>query len=1155
MSIGVCRSPFVRLNLRFYICLVLGPLLAILALFPRSAAKAAEPVEAGYRDFAYPAQLGGNSRPTAEKAESKLWWNDGAWWGILWDSTPSSWGYKIYRLNNATQNWEPTNVVVDLRNTTKADTLWDNTAKKLYIVSHVYSGIHASNQTTTDTNLHAKLSRFSYNAGIYTLDPGFPVDVNNNTSETAVIAKDGAGVLWVTYVLGVKDVTKTTYSVWVNRSNDNGVTWGQPYILPAPDAVGVNADDISAVIAYNGYVGVMWSDQNSKKLYFATHANGAGDTASDWQATAITTPLVDDHMNLKAMQADPAGNVFAIIKTAATSPKIALLVCKNNCAVATNWSLYPVWSGSDYISRPGILIDAQNRKIYAFAEYPYTLTAAQMASPQLAPEGVVTNATGIPPTGIYYKVSDLDNISFPVGEGLPLIKSATDQYANDPTSTKQNLNGATGLVVLAGDYLSTRYYLHNCLALTNPLSSCDNPLQPSVSFSNATYSVNENAGTANITVQLNAAPSQAVTVAYATSNGTASANQDYTPSQGTLTFAPGEMSKTFAVPIVNDQLNETAETINLVLSNPSNATLGSASAATLAIVDDDPLPTVQFAQAAYSANENNAGGNATMLVTLNAASGMTVTVNYATTTGTATAGSDYTATSGALTFRPGEVSKSFTATLLDDSLDEADETVGLRLSNPSNATLGTPTNATLTIVDDDPSPSVQFSTAAFAVNENVTSGKATITVTLSAPSAKQVSVSYATDNGTALAELDYTSTSGALVFNPGETSKTFAVQITNDNVVEPNETVNLTLSNPANATLGAIATATLTLINDDRTVAFASANYGVGAKTSAATITVTLSSASNTPVNVNYATSDGTAIAGKEYKASSGTLTFAPGQTSQSFSVPILIAELNGKTIHLTLSKPVNAALGAPASAILILGLPEIYFSKPDYRVNEGAGTAIVTATLTAAANAVVTVQYATSDGSAIVGNDYTAATGVLTFAPGETNKTFLIPILQDPLDEPDETLLLKLSNPSNANLGAPNTATLVIIDDDVPPVVQFSAAVYTESVGAQGGVVNLDVTLSAASAKPITVTYTTSAGVMAGSEAIQPNGVLLFAPGETKKTISIQLLPDDVVQGQSTISLRLSNSINAALGAADATVMVVRDQHRLFLPLVVNNS
>ena len=193
MSIGVCRSPFARLNIRFYIGLSLVLLVTGLPLLPASVAKAAEPVEAGYRDFAYPSQLGGDSRPTAEKAESKLWWNDGAWWAILWDSTLSSWGYKIYRLNNATQNWEPTNVVVDLRNKTKADTLWDNTAKKLYIVSHVYSGIHASNQTTTDTTLHAKLSRYSYNAGVYTLDPGFPVDVNDATWETLVIAKDGAG--------------------------------------------------------------------------------------------------------------------------------------------------------------------------------------------------------------------------------------------------------------------------------------------------------------------------------------------------------------------------------------------------------------------------------------------------------------------------------------------------------------------------------------------------------------------------------------------------------------------------------------------------------------------------------------------------------------------------------------------------------------------------------------------------------------------------------------------------------------------------------------------------------------------------------------------------------------------------------------------------
>jgi hypothetical protein len=312
------------------------------------------------------------------------------------------------------------------------------------------------------------------------------------------------------------------------------------------------------------------------------------------------------------------------------------------------------------------------------------------------------------------------------------------------------------------------------------------------------------------------------------------------------------------------------------------------------------------------------------------------------------------------------------------------------------------------------------------------------------------------------------------------------------------------------------------------------------------------------PVIVNYATTDGTAIAGQDYQASSGTLTFTPGQTSRSFSVSILAGALDGKTIHLALSAPANATLGTPASAVLTIQgnahLPLLHFSQADYGVGEGAGMATITVSLSASASATVTVQYATSDGTAMAGQDYAATMGALTFTPGETSKQFAIPITQDAQDEPDEVLNLALSNPNNANLGGPDAAILTISDDDDAPLVQFSSAVYTTSVDGQGGVANIDVTLSAASSKPITVTYTTSASGVVASGVAQ-TGVLYFAPGETKQTISLQILPGDLVEGQSALLVHLADPVNATIGLADATLKVVRtEQHQIFLPLVVNN-
>src|SRR5262249_59077369 len=138
-------------------------------------------------------------------------------------------------------------------------------------------------------------------------------------------------------------------------------------------------------------------------------------------------------------------------------------------------------------------------------------------------------------------------------------------------------------------------------------------------------------------------------------NGTATSGADYSATSGTLTFANGETSKTFTVPILNDTLVEGDETVNLTLSNPTGgATLGSQNTAVLTIQDDDSAQpgVLQFSSATYAVNESQA--TAIITVTRTGGSTGTVSVHYATSDGTATAGSDYAATSGTLTFANGE---------------------------------------------------------------------------------------------------------------------------------------------------------------------------------------------------------------------------------------------------------------------------------------------------------------------------------------------------------------------------------------------------------------------------------------------------------------------------------------------------------------------
>lgn len=343
------------------------------------------------------------------------------------------------------------------------------------------------------------------------------------------------------------------------------------------------------------------------------------------------------------------------------------------------------------------------------------------------------------------------------------------------------------------------------------------PGQPTVNLMGP-QTVFEGAGSVTVAVFLSSASSQTVTVQYATANGTATSPADYASTNGTLTFAPGETSKPITVSIVNDQITEGDETFTINLSNPQNATIGTGQS-TVTIKDGSGggggTTYVQFSSPTYSVAEG--AGSIAITVTLSASSPSDVTVNYATADGPApngaSAGADYTATSGTLTIPAGVTSKTFSISILQDTSYEGDETVTLTLSSPSGATLGTPSTATLTITDDEqpPLPTVQFSAANYSVYE--TAKLATISVTLSASSSSVVMVSYATSDGTATAPADYKSTAGVLQFMPGETSKTFDVEVYWDGLTEGDETVNLTLTDPVLATLGAQASAVLKIVD------------------------------------------------------------------------------------------------------------------------------------------------------------------------------------------------------------------------------------------------------------------------------------------------------------------------------------------------------
>jgi hypothetical protein len=415
---------------------------------------------------------------------------------------------------------------------------------------------------------------------------------------------------------------------------------------------------------------------------------------------------------------------------------------------------------------------------------------------------------------------------------------------------------------------------------------------------------------------------------------------------------------------------------------------------------------------------------------------------------------------GSLTFAAGVKTLSFTVPTIANTLVQPGRTVNLTLgpavTGTGGAILGPQSSAVLTIVDNDAGGAIRFSAAAYTVSE--ASAAATITLVRSGGIAGPVTVDFATLDGvgTATAGVDYTSVAQTVTFAAGVTTRSVTIPILTDTRDEPNETIALQLSNPGGgATLGPQSTATLTIVDNDvaGTVQFGQVLYSVNESATSATITITRSGGTASAVTVDFATSNGPgpsgAVAGTHYTATATTITFALNQVTQSVVVPLNGENANGegnKFVTLALSNPGGGAtLGARSSALLRIvdnGL-SLAFSATSYTVRENGAAATITVELTGVNVTPVTVNWATSNGTATAGADYgtrgsaVPPAGVLTFAAGGTptavrTRTFTVPILQDTVVEVTKTVNLTLSAPVGAPLAVGrNTAALLITDDD----------------------------------------------------------------------------------------------------------------------------
>ena len=571
-------------------------------------------------------------------------------------------------------------------------------------------------------------------------------------------------------------------------------------------------------------------------------------------------------------------------------------------------------------------------------------------------------------------------------------------------------------------------------------------------------------------VSLNEPSTETVTVAYATSDGTATGNTagatscggigvnfvsgfDYIPASGTLTFDPGDTEELVRVQVCDDHKPEANETVIFTISSPSGGTLDADRSAAVGIIldNDQPAtnPSITFAMVGGDNEVAENAGYAEFTLTLSGGTNDTVTVGWAATAlaaddarAAATVGMDYTAAGGTVTFPPRTTELRIRVPILNDMMDEdALEYLQVALSDPVNATITAPSTIDLAIRDDD-----KRGVTVFPNEMSLDEGDSgTYSVSLNSQPAEAegvtVAVSLQSNGGVSVAP-------ASLTFTQDNWRNAQVVTVTGEVDDDSTNSPYVIVTNrPSGSDYDGMHPAVVQVTVLDRPVLMV-ADKTVAENAGSVTVEVTLDRTSNNQaITVDWKTVDGTAKAGRDYTPAAGTLTFAADDASETISLTITDDSLDedAETFSIALSNVSgNAGIGGPGTVTITDNdaQPTVTIAEVG-KSSEASGEGRFRVRLSDASGRQVTVEWLTTDfGTATANADYVKARGTLTFEPAEQQKDFNVVIVDDAIVEEREIYRVKLRNPVNATLHTPPRVDAEIIDNDEAGVLVQPTAV-----------------------------------------------------------------------------------------------------------------
>jgi uncharacterized delta-60 repeat protein len=653
-----------------------------------------------------------------------------------------------------------------------------------------------------------------------------------------------------------------------------------------------------------------------------------------------------------------------------------------------------------------------------------------------------------------------------------------------------------------------------------------------------------------------------------TTNDTAIANVNYLPTSATVDFPAGESVETVNVPILDDVNDVSASqwTVTMRLANPTPPAtlLGPQSQSNAVLTIQNVNTAVNFASSSTTVFENVPNGVANVDILREGNTNGTSLVQFFTTTNGTTGipGTDYFSTNETITFNPGV--SDVQAQVLIISNSALAKTVGMALTNlASTPFIFAPSNAVLTIENNiGPPGELFFGSTNYTFNES--GGSAVVTVLRTNGFTGDVSANYSTLDGTAVAGVNYVTNNATIQIRPNTASGTITITFLTNNPPQVPVTFTIGLSAPAGgATLIPPTNTQVTIVDDQRTgVAFLNSTNTFLETNGTVTVPVERLGSTNSGFSVQYFTTNGTALAGTNYLANSGVLSFAPAQTFAGITLTLLNnADVTNLQFGVVLTAPsLGVQLGSPSNSVVVIqpSAAGVTFTSPTNSVFKNAGQIVVPVVclnpgaepaIISSNTVPLTVSYFTvTNGSAQAGVDFLPVSGTLVFSNNIVTNTITVPILNNSLITGLRTFSLVLSNAipvPPAKLVAPSNQVITVIDSNSG--LSFSTANYSIL---DSGVATITVIRTDNTNTVSTVQFGTENGGSAvpGTDYFPTNGTLTFTNGQTSATFGVTVIGSSGVQPTKTILLGLSSPTNGVLMAPSGATLSIFNNNGSFV-------